>query len=226
MKFILLFIKKNFQYRKANYILPFISFVLSGILLCTSVFYLTLAKNDVVFLLSSPYDITIKSDNKQEDSHISEKLMGIKDVTHGYVQKYVDLLPLIYDEISTFDHDIVHSSITFTSIRASSPLASFYEDYGCDVSKLSPNDIFVTPYILYYFQNHIKNNVLTLPAAPPHTDLSIHLNIIGIIDEQISSGNNFSIICSNDELFQIMQDMYGQNTSFHFYDFSDSFITM
>ncbi|MBQ4560370.1 MAG: FtsX-like permease family protein [Tyzzerella sp.] len=224
MKFILLFIKKNFQYRKANYILPFISFVLSGILLCTSVFYLTLAKNDVVFLPSSPYDITIKSDNEQEYSHISETLMGIKDVTGGYVQKYVDLLPLIYNEVSTFDHDIVHSSITFTSIQASSPLASFYADYSCDISKLSSNDIFVTPYILYYFHNHIKDNVLTLPVTPPHTDLTIHLNIIGVIDEQISNGNNFSIICSNDELFQTIQDMCGQNTSFHFYDFSDNFV--
>lgn len=224
MDLILLFIRKNIRYRKANYILPFLSFVLSGILICTSVFYLTLAKNEGIHLPSSPYDITIRSDSRQEDLLIFEKLSGNANVVQGLVQEYVDLFPIISDEIATFDHDAVHSSIVFTSICASSPLAAFYEKHGCFLSELAPNEVFVTPYTLYYFQNHIRDSVLTLPVAGQDRNNAIHLNIVGIIDEQIAGKNNFSIVCSNDACFRTIRDLCGTNTSFHFYDFTDGFV--
>ena len=43
MRFIFLYIWENLRRRRSNYILPFVAFILSGILLCTSVFYLTLS---------------------------------------------------------------------------------------------------------------------------------------------------------------------------------------
>ena len=67
MKMLLLFIRKNYRYRKANYFLPFLSFVLSGILLCTSVFYLTLSYDyNMVSRNEYPYDMMMKSSSVRQ----------------------------------------------------------------------------------------------------------------------------------------------------------------
>ena len=138
MKMLLLFIRKNFRYRKANYFLPFLSFVLSGILLCTSVFYLTLSYDyNMVSRNEYPYDMMMKSSSVHDDAVIAEAMRDNKTFTGGYVQAYIDLLPYIREEIETFDDAIVHKQLFFASIRPSSPLASFYADYGCDLSSLA-----------------------------------------------------------------------------------------
>ena len=46
MKFLFLYIRENIRRRTANYILPLIAFILSGILLCATVFYLTLSTEE------------------------------------------------------------------------------------------------------------------------------------------------------------------------------------
>ena len=224
MKMILLFIRKNFRYRKANYVLPFLSFVLSGILLCTSVFYLTLAFDyNTVSQNDHPYDMVMKSGNTHDDAVIAEAMRDNMTFTGGYVQPYIDLMPHIRAETEAFDDAIVHKQLNFASIRPTSPLAAFYNSYGCDLSVLAPNEVYIAPYILYYFQNHIENDILTV-SAPQENGGVFRLNIVGIIDERICDDGSFAVICADEALFASMQTAYDAQASLHFYDFADGFV--
>lgn len=224
MKFLILFIRKNMRCRKANYLLPFLSFVLSGILICTSVFYLTLADNyHILSQTFHPYDMMMKSSGARDDAVIADAMRNNNTFVHGFIQEYIDLLPVFQEEITSFDENFLHKQINFTSIRPKTPLAAFYAANGCDVSVLSSNDIYVTPYMLYYFQNHIVNDILTLPA-PSEKDPVFQFRIVGILDQRISDDDNFAVICSDAELFQSMQAAFGTTTSIHYYDFDDGFV--
>lgn len=224
MKFIILWIRKNFRYRKANYVLPFLSFVLSAVLLCTSVFYLTLESDyNTVSQRKYPYEMVMKSGNAHDDEIIAGSMRDNKTFVHGYVQDYIDLLPFYRSEIEAFDDAVIHRQIMAASIRPQSALASFYASYGCDPAALAPGDVYAAPYILYYFQRYIDGAILTLPSVTEGGQ-SLSFRIVGIIDASIADDDNFALIFADDALYQTMEAAYGTTTSLHFYDFADDFV--
>ncbi len=104
MEFIFLYIRENIRRRKSNYILPFISFVLGGILLCTSVFYLTLSveepPEEVCYY---PYQISVKIVDGLHENEIYHALAENEYIRFEGMAESVDLFPAYQREIEEFD---------------------------------------------------------------------------------------------------------------------------
>ena len=117
MKFICLYIGKNIRRRTANYILPFIAFVLSGILLCTSVFYLTLSGEeppDEVYYY--PWQISVKIANGLHEKEIVHALRENEYVRFEGRTESVDLFPAYQREIEEFDRQFDINPILLVNI--------------------------------------------------------------------------------------------------------------
>lgn len=225
MKFIFLFIKKNLRHRKSNYILPFISFILSGILLCTSVFYLNLSfdepPEEVYYY---PYQISVNSVGELNDKAIEKAFAGNEYAQFEGVVEYVDIFPAYQNEISTFDPEPITNKLFLTSIPKDTEHAEFYRNFGYNIASLGEYDVFISQYIFHYFRNHIENNVLSLTEFQNPSGEPLNLNIVGIIDHRITDATEFSIICSNDALLETLEKQCGTDTSIYFYSFKDDFI--
>ena len=225
MKFIFLFIRKNLRHRKTNYVLPFISFILSGILLCTSVFYLTLSTDEPpAEIYYYPYQISVKSVGELNDEAIEQAFAGNEYAQFAGIAEYVDIFPAYQKEIETFDPEPITNNLSITSIPKDTEHAEFYQNFGYDISSLGEYDVFVSQYILHYFQNDIENNVLSLTKFKTPSGEPLRLNIVGIIDHRITNSTEFSVICSNDTLLESLEKQCGTDTSIHYYSFKDEFV--
>lgn len=142
MKFIFLFIRKNLRHRKSNYILPFISFILSGILLCTSVFYLTLSTDEPpAEIYYYPYQISVKSTGERSDEAIEQAFAGNAYAQFAGTAEYVDLFPAYQKEIETFDPQPITNNLFLASLTKDTEHAEFYQNFGYDISSLGEYDI-------------------------------------------------------------------------------------
>ncbi|MCR5683481.1 MAG: hypothetical protein K6G29_13635, partial [Clostridiales bacterium] len=225
MKFILLYIRENLRRRKSNYILPFLSFVLSGILLCASVFYLTLSHEEPPEkVYYYPYQIVVRNaDAFQEKT--SEQAFG----GNAYTQfegrlEYVDLFPAYQKEIEEFDPNHTARRLLLTSIPEGSEHAAFYEGFGYDISSLGDGDVFVSPYVFHYFGSHIENNILTLTAFQDPSGGPLKLHIAGILDRRIADDTEFAFVCSNDALLESLEKQCRSDSSVSYYSFRDDFV--
>ncbi|MBR5365474.1 MAG: hypothetical protein IK132_04450 [Clostridia bacterium] len=225
MKFILLYIRENLRRRKSNYILPFLSFVLSGILLCASVFYLTLSHEEPPEkVYYYPYQIVVRNaDAFQEKT--SEQAFG----GNAYTQfegrlEYVDLFPAYQKEIEEFDPNHTARRLLLTSIPKGSEHAAFYEEFGYDISSLGDGDVFVSPYVFHYFGNHIENGVLTLTAFQDPSGGPLELHIAGILDRRIADDTEFAFVCSDDALLESLEEQCRSDSSVSYYSFRDDFV--
>ena len=225
MKFILLYIKENLRRRKSNYILPFIAFVLSGILLCTTVFYLTLSTADPpAEVYYYPYQISVKSTDAVQEKTIEEAFRENAYARFEGRLEYVDLFPAYQNEIEEFDPDHETRHLLLTSLPKGSEHAAFYEGFGYDISSLGEYDVFVSPYVFHYFGNHIENGVLTLTAFQNPDGEPLKLHIAGILDRRIADDTEFSIICSNGTLLESLEEQCRSDSSVYYYSFRDDFV--
>ena len=225
MKFVFLYVKENICRRKSNYILPFLSFVLSGILLCASVFYLTLSHEEPSErVYYYPYQIVVRNaDAFQEKT--SEQAFG----GNAYTQfegrlEYVDLFPAYQKEIEEFDPNHTARRLLLTSIPKGSEHAAFYEGFGYDISSLGDGDVFVSPYVFHYFGNHIENGVLTLTAFQEPSGGPLELHIAGILDRRIADDTEFAFVCSDDALLESLEEQCRSDSSVSYYSFRDDFV--
>ncbi len=225
MKFILLYIKENLRRRKSNYILPFIAFVLSGILLCTTVFYLTLSTADPpAEVYCYPYQISVKSTDAVQEKTIEEAFRENAYARFEGRLEYVDLFPAYQNEIEEFvpDHETRH--LLLTSLPEGSEHAAFYESFGYELSSLGEYDVFVSPYVFHYFGNHIENGVLTLTAFQDPSGGPLKLHIAGILDRRIADDTEFAFVCSNDALLESLEKQCRSDSSVSYYSFRDDFV--
>ena len=225
MKFVFLFIRKNLRRRKSNYILPFLSFVLSGILLCASVFYLTLSKKEPpTEVYTYPYQVSVRSAGVLGEKRIERAFEGNPYVQFEGIAEYADLFPAYQKEIEEFDPGHTARRLLLTSIPKGSEHAAFYEGFGCDVSSLGGYDVFVSPYVLHYFRNHIENGVLTLSEFRDLSGGPLELHIAGILDRRIADDTEFAFVCSNDALLESLEEQCGAEASVYYYNFKDDFV--
>ncbi len=225
MKFVFLYVKENICRRKSNYILPFLSFVLSGILLCASVFYLTLSHEEPSErVYYYPYQIVVRNaDAFQEKT--SEQAFG----GNAYTQfegrlEYADLFPAYQKEIEEFDPNHTARRLLLTSLPKGSEHAAFYEGFGYDISSLGDGDVFVSPYVFHYFGNHIENGVLTLTAFQDPSGGPLELHIAGILDRRIADDTEFAFVCSDDALLESLEEQCRSDSSVSYYSFRDDFV--
>ncbi|MBE6723584.1 MAG: hypothetical protein E7576_00085 [Ruminococcaceae bacterium] len=222
MEFILLYIRENIRRRKSNYILPFIAFILSGILLCATVFYLTLSieepPEEVYYY---PYQISVQIVDGLHEREIVHALAENEFVRFEGMAECADLFPAYQSEIEEFDPKHMTRHLYLTSIPKGSEHAAFYEGFGYDVSSLGEYDAFVTPSVFHYLRDHIENGVLTLEGfeAPSGGPLEVH--IAGILDRRIADDTEFSVVCSNAALLESLRKQCASDTAFTFYSFRD-----
>ncbi len=225
MKFILFYVKENIHRRKSNYILPFISFVLSGILLCASVFYLTLsieeAPEEVYYY---PYQISVRSADALHENEIEQAFRENAYVRFEGTADYVDLFPAYQKEIEAFDPEHPALHLFLTSIPKNTEHAAFYEGFGYEIFSLGDYDVFVSPTILHYFGNHIENGDMTLSEFKDLSGRPLELHIAGILDRRIADDTEFSVVCSNGTLLEALQKQCGSEPSIYYYSFREDFV--
>ncbi|MBQ3954724.1 MAG: hypothetical protein II680_02455 [Clostridia bacterium] len=100
MRFIFLYIRENLRRRKSNYLLPFVAFILSGILLCATVFYLTLSTEEPpAEVYYYPYQISVKNQDALHEKAVEQALRKNTYVQYEGTAEYVDLFPAYQKEI-------------------------------------------------------------------------------------------------------------------------------
>ena len=222
MEFILLYIRENIRRRKSNYILPFIAFILSGILLCATVFYLTLSieepPEEVYYY---PYQISVEIVDGLHEKEIVHALAENEYVRFEGMAECADLFPAYQREIEEFDPKHMTRHLYLTSIPKGSEHAAFYEGFGYDVSSLGEYDAFVTPSVFHYLRDHIENGVLTLEKFEAPSGGPFEVHIAGILDRRIADDTEFSVVCSNAALLERLRKQSASDTSIYFYSFRD-----
>ncbi len=225
MRFIFLYIRENLRRRRSNYLLPFVAFILSGILLCTTVFYLTLSTEEPpAEVYYYPYQISVKNQDALHEKAVEQALRENAYIRYEGTAEYVDLFPAYQKEIEEFDPEHPTRHLLLTSLPKGSEHAAFYEGFGYDVSSLGAYDVFVTPAVFHYLGSHIENGVLTLSEFQKPSGEPLKLNIAGILDHRIADDTEFSFVCSNDALFESLEKQCGSDSSVSYYGFRDDYV--
>jgi hypothetical protein len=220
-----LYIRENLRRRRSNYLLPFVAFILSGILLCATVFYLTLSTEEPpTEIYYYPYQISVKNQDALHERTIEQALRENAYIRYEGTAEYVDLFPAYQKEIEAFDPEHPTRHLFLTSLPKGSEHAAFYEGFGYDVSSLGAYDVFVTPAVFHYLGSHIENGVLTLSEFQNPSGGPLKLNIAGILDHRIADDTEFSFVCSNDALFKSLEKQCGSDSSVTYYSFRDDYV--
>ncbi len=220
MKFIRLYIKNNIRRRKSNYLIPLFSFFLSGLLICITVFYLTLEKNISDELSYPRLDMAIASDAETlaavEEAFSDGKWMILSDKLD-----FADIMPLYREEIAKFDEKPVHRELRMTLVDSHSIIADMLREHHVDVGELGENEVYVSQYIFYYLRSHIQDHILTLDRVRDKDGKPLQLMIKDVLDAKLFDFLEFSVITSNPELLSTVTEAVMCDSGILFYEVPD-----
>ncbi len=212
MRFVGLYIRNNIRRRTSGYLITLFSFFLSALLICITIFYLTLEKNIQEDEISYPgFDLRIMTDAPSALA-VQQTFAEADWLTLSTKLETVDLMPLYREEIADFDETPVHKTLSMTYVRPGSLVADLLAEYGLDITALSSDAVYVSPYVYYYFRDHIRDDILTLSAVTDADGAVYRLKIAGVMDTAVSDFLGAFIITADGDLFDVVRE-HAPNTS-------------
>ncbi len=218
MRFLLLYIRGNLKHRKGSYFLTFFSCLLSGLLICTSVFYLTLDRKPLEESAVSPYDMLIYSVSNQKSAALHEGLERYTNLILREEMPYVDLMPLYGEEIAAIDENLPRGSLNFALTSPDSAAAAFFAENSAAVDGSAngsaptlpgKGEVYVSRHVYHYFDSHIRGDILTLERLTDSEGEVLKLKIKGVWGDLLEGA--VSILTCDEELMDTLRrQAYGE----------------
>ncbi len=216
MRFARLYIRNNIRRRTSGYLISLFSLFLSALLICITVFYLTLEKNIQDDGISCPgLDVRLTLDAADVPA-VEDAFAGADWLILRTKPEFTDLMPLYRTEITEFDETPVHKTLPLMYVRPGSVIADLLIEHGYDITALPSDAVYVSQYVAYYFREHIRNEVLTLDAVPDDDGEALRLNIAGVMDADLCDFLDAMIVTADREVFAAVKAMT-QNASAQLY---------
>ena len=217
MRFLFLWIRKNYRYRAGNCILPLTAFFAAALLLSVTVLYVTMDLRAFDAPVSLPFDLRTAGRNETAAELIKSELAGTGEAALLAETPYVDLYPYYRDEIAAFDVLPPHRTLCLSFVGEDSGLAPFYKEHGCDVSQLAENEVYIAPYVRYYLAAHIEGDRISLPEWTDGAGNPLCLVIRGVMEPALAEQTDAALLSSSVSLCVALRAQSGTDSSMLFY---------
>jgi len=219
MRFILLYLKRNIQKRTANNIILFISFMMSGLLISSSLMYSQSGARGNLNLSQMPFDYMLTLDGGKAD--IYDNIEKIPSVGVDLITSGVNLYTIYKDVLPTLDKTAKHTRILMIYLNSSCELASYFSDMGCDITKLSYDEIYISKYLYYYFADFIKNDTIVFPDLTDEYGNQLKLKIRGVYYSEDPVNKEIFAVSSNNRLVNYFQEQTNLYNDIYFCSLTD-----
>lgn len=219
MRFILLYLKRNIQKRSANYIILFISFVMSGLLISCSLMYSQSGARGNRNINQMPFDYMLTSDGDGAD--IRSDIEKIPSVGVDLITSGANLYRMYKDVLPTLGKTAEHTRILMIYLNPSSKAAGYFSDIGCDIESLSDDEIYVSKYVYYYFSDFIANDTIVFPDLTDEYGNQLRLKIKGVWYSDDPADKDIFAVVSSNGLIEHIQEQTNLNIDIFFCSFKD-----